>query len=54
MKLIMTQMYPPWRGMKLNMPNYPGSTLSEIVFLVGNKKNEEFRLEIDYITLVSQ
>ena len=50
----MAEMYPTWRGMNLNIPNYPGSTLSEIVFLVGNKKNEEFRLEIDSVTLVSR
>lgn len=50
----MSEMYPTWRGMKLNIPNYPGSTLSEIVFLVGNKKNEEFRLEIDSVMLVNR
>ncbi len=50
----LAEMYPTWRGRKLNMPNYPGSTLSEIVFLVGNKKKEEFRLEIDYVTLVNR
>ena len=50
----MAEMYPTWRGMKLNIPNYPGSTLSEIVFLVGNKKNEAFRLEIDSVVLVSR
>jgi hypothetical protein len=48
------EMYPTWRGRKLNIPNYPGSTLSEVVFLVGNKKNEEFRLEIDSVALVSR
>jgi hypothetical protein len=50
----MAEMYPTWRGMNLDIPNYPGSTLSEIVFLVGNKKNEEFRLEIDSVTLVNR
>jgi len=45
------QMIPTFRGMRLNMPNYPGETLRECSFLISNKKNESFRLEIDKIWL---
>ncbi len=45
------QMAPRFRGRKLNMPNYPGQRLAEIAFLIGNKKNEDFSLLIDYIGL---
>lgn len=45
------QMIPTFRGMRLNMPNYPGEVLRECSFLISNKKNESFRLEIDKIWL---
>lgn len=44
-------MYPTWRGRTLQMPAYPGQTMEEIAILIGNKKPEEFRLEIDQIVL---
>lgn len=44
-------MYPQWRGRKLNLPNYSGELLSEISFLVGNKKAETFRLELDWMRM---
>jgi hypothetical protein len=43
------QMYPSWRGRKLDMPNYPGKEAREFSFLIANKRNENFRLEIDRI-----
>ena len=44
-------MYPAFRGRKLKMPPYPGNELAEIAFLIGNKKAESFRLEIDWIKM---
>lgn len=43
------KMYPSFRGMTLDMPNYPGQDLQECSILIANKKNESFRLEIDRI-----
>ena len=43
------EMYPRFRGWTLDMPNYPGQDLQECAFLISNKKNESFRLEIDRI-----
>ena len=45
------QMYPSFRGMKLDMANYPGEFLRECTLLISNKKEEKFRLEIDKIWL---
>jgi hypothetical protein len=42
-------LYPSFRGRTLNMPNYPGKQLGEIGFLIGNKKAENFMLEVDRI-----
>jgi hypothetical protein len=45
------EMYATFRGMRLNMPNFPGRNLEEITILIGNKKAESFRLELDNIVL---
>ena len=45
------KMIPTFRGTRLNMPNYPGEYLRECSFLISNKENESFRLEIDKIWL---
>jgi len=42
---------PTFRGRALNLPNYPGDKMEEIAFLIGNKKAEDFQLEIDWILL---
>ena len=47
--ILYNEMYPSFRGRKLNMPNYSGENLSECVFLISNKKNESFFLELDKI-----
>lgn len=44
-------MYPAFRGKKLDMQNYPGKQMEVIAFLIGNKKAEHFKLEIDKIEL---
>lgn len=46
-----SDMYPAFRGRLLELPNYSGAAMTEIAFLIGNKKEETFALEIDYIEL---
>jgi len=46
-----SDMYPAFRGRLLDLPNYSGKEMTEIAFLIGNKKEEAFALEIDYIKL---
>ena len=49
--ITMRDMYPAFRGRNLNMDNLQPNTIQEIAFLIGNKKVETFRLEIDSISL---
>ncbi|MBT8320468.1 MAG: CIA30 family protein [Eudoraea sp.] len=52
-RIPLKEMYPVFRGYRLNQPNYEGAILEEVGILIGNKKAEEFRLEIDVIYLES-
>jgi len=50
-EIALKEMYPSFRGRKLNSPNFSHDYIEEIVFLIGNKKNESFQLVIDKIEL---
>lgn len=50
-EISLSDMEPRFRGRNLDMPNYPAKKLSEIALLIGNKKNESFKLEIESIVL---
>ena len=50
-RIPLKDMYPTFRGRELNMENYNASTIKEIAFLIGNKRNENFQLLIDKIYL---
>lgn len=45
------ELYPSFRGRKLNQANFAGESIEEIGFLFGNKKAESFHLEIDKIEI---
>jgi hypothetical protein len=45
------EMYPSFRGRKLNLPNFSDTSIEEVTFLIGNKKNENFKLLLDKIEL---
>lgn len=44
-------MYPGFRGRRLRQPNFQGQEMEEIGFLIGNKKEQSFKLLIDNIEL---
>lgn len=50
-KIPLREMYPSFRGRKLDLPNFSGDYVEELVFLIGNKKTEKFALLIDQIAL---
>ncbi|MDX1477074.1 MAG: CIA30 family protein [Saprospiraceae bacterium] len=50
-EIPMQDMYPSFRGVRLNIPNYPGLQAEEIALLIGNKRPEQFELQIDWIGL---
>jgi NADH dehydrogenase [ubiquinone] 1 alpha subcomplex assembly factor 1 len=45
------KMEPYFRGDSLKMPNYHGNFLAQVAILIGNNKEEDFSLEVDYIKL---
>lgn len=45
-------LYPSFRGRKLDQPNFSGERMEEIAFLIANKKAEDFELLIDKIDLL--
>ena len=45
-KIPFAEMYPSFRGRKLNLPNYSGKSMVELTFLIGNSKAESFQLEL--------
>lgn len=46
-----SKMYPAFRGRKLNMENFNSNEISQVAFLIANKKNENFQLLIKGIYL---
>jgi len=43
---------PQFRGRLLNVPNFDGNKIEEIAFLIGNKRNESF--ELNLISLMAE
>jgi hypothetical protein len=43
--------YPSYRGYRLDFDNFSANSLQEIAILIGNKKNENFKLIIEKISV---
>ena len=50
-EIPLAEMYPTFRGRKLNMPDFEFEHIEELRFLIGNKKPQSFELMIDKIEL---
>ena len=50
-KIPFSKLSPVFRGQNLDLPNFEGTIVSEITFLIGNKKEESFELLIDAIVV---
>ena len=48
-EIPLSEMYPSFRGRRLDRPNYPVRYLDRCAILIANKKNETFEMEIDKI-----
>lgn len=48
-ELKLSEFYPSFRGYKLNKPNFNHQRIKEIAILIGNKKDENFKLELDWM-----
>jgi len=50
-EITLKDMYPSFRGRRLNKPNFSSDGIEEIALLIGNKKKENFKLLLDNIKL---
>jgi hypothetical protein len=50
-RLKLSDFYPRFRGRSLNLPNFEADSIEEIALLIGNKKKEVFKSEIDKVYL---
>ena len=50
-EIQLNDMYPSFRGRRLDGPNFSEASFDGITFLIGNKKNERFKLVLDKIEL---
>lgn len=48
-EINLSEMQPRFRGTNLPMDNFSSENMEEIAFLIGNKTEQDFRLEIDKI-----
>ncbi|MBN3520923.1 CIA30 family protein [Algoriphagus lutimaris] len=51
-EIELTKMYPAFRGRTLSIPNFDKDHIEELAFLIGNKKEQKFHLEIKSIQLI--
>jgi hypothetical protein len=49
LKLPISEFYPQFRGRKLNSSNFNFKTIEQVSFLISNKQDEIFQLDIDWI-----
>ncbi len=49
--IALNELYPSYRGRHLDQPNYDGTSLGEIGFLIANGRDERFQLCIDSISI---
>lgn len=50
-EIPLDKFYPSFRGYRLNRNNFSSDTIEEVGILIGNKRNEEFKLIIDKISI---
>lgn len=50
-EILLSELYPIYRGRKLEASNFSDKLLEEVAFLIANKKNEFFELKIARIGL---
>lgn len=50
-RLPLKDFYASFRGYRLDIDNFNANKIEEIAILIGNKKDEKFKLEIDYISV---
>ncbi|WP_394971348.1 CIA30 family protein [uncultured Croceitalea sp.] len=52
LELLLADLYPTFRGRKLNLPDFNKNTIEELRFLIGNKKEQKFELILESIEML--
>ncbi len=52
-EIPLAELYPSFRGRRLELPNFNHTALEELRFLIGNKKPQEFQLLLESIAVVN-
>jgi hypothetical protein len=50
-EIPLNNLHPSFRGRRLNIGNFSGNYIEQLGFLIANKKQESFQLELDFIGL---
>jgi len=50
-RLKFSKFTPTFRGRTLDIPNFSGKVVEEMTFLIANKENENFNLELDQLSV---
>ncbi len=50
-EIPLNSLYPSFRGRTLDIGNFSATTFKELGFLIANRKQESFQLELDFIEL---
>ena len=50
-EILFEELRPTFRGRTLNLPEFAGEQIEEIGLLIGNKKEEDFKIKIRTISL---
>ena len=51
LEFTLADLYPTFRGRKVDLPNFNQDTIEELRFLIGNKKAQGFELLIAYVNI---
>jgi hypothetical protein len=50
--ILLRDLYPTFRGRRLDQPNFNHNSIQELGFLIGNKNPQDFELLLDKIELL--
>ncbi len=54
LEFTLADLYPTFRGRKVDLPNFDQDTIEEIRFLIGNKKPQKFELLLESIAVLKK
>lgn len=52
-EFTLEELYPTFRGRKVDLPNFDQDTMEELRFLIGNNKPQTFELLVEYVAILN-